>query len=59
MNFKRAQEIFSSNERIKVLHNGTPIWIENLDDDNNLATIKPLDGKYGTFQVPVNDLEEG
>ncbi|HBX23110.1 MAG TPA: H-type small acid-soluble spore protein [Desulfotomaculum sp.] len=59
MDFERAQEIFSSDERIKVLHNGTPIWIENLDDDNNSATIKPLDGKFGTSQVPVNDLEEG
>lgn len=59
MDFERAQEIFSSDERIKVLHNGTPIWIENLDEGNNSATIKPLNGKFGTSQVLVNDLEEG
>ncbi len=59
MDFERAREIFSSDERIKVLHNGTPIWIENLDDDKNSATIKPLNGNIGTSQVPVIDLEEG
>ncbi len=59
MNFKRAREIFNSRERIDVLHNGAPVWIEELDDGSNSAVVKSLNGKPDFFQVPVDELAEG
>lgn len=59
MNFERAREIFNSRERIDVLHNGAPVWIEDLDDGSDSAVIQPLNGKPGSFRVPVDDLAEG
>lgn len=59
MDFARAREIYNADENIRVLHNGTPVWIENLNEDRHSATIKPLYGQWGTSQVPVDELEEG
>jgi len=59
MDFQRAREIYNSEENIRVFHNGTPVWIEELNEENNSATIKPLYGQWGTNQVPVSELEEG
>lgn len=45
MDFKRAREIYNADENIRVFHNGTPVWIEDLDEERNSATIKPLYGQ--------------
>ena len=58
MDFQRAREIVESPENIRVIHNGTPVWIEGLSAEKQSATIKPLFGQWGTTRVPVTDLEE-
>jgi len=52
---KRAIEIISSLGVIEVRHQGSPVWIEQVEDD--FAEIKYLD-KGKRIRVPVNELAE-
>lgn len=52
----RAKEIISSGELIQVLYQGSPVWLENVKD-NNMAEITKLDGK-DKMEVPVYLLVE-
>ncbi len=58
MDLKRARQIINSEETIEVLHNGTPVWIESLNPENFTATVKPLDGRGSSRQVPLDELKE-
>jgi small acid-soluble spore protein, H-type len=58
MDLKRARQIINSEETIEVLHNGTPVWIESLNPENFTATVKPLNDRGSSRQVPLGELEE-
>lgn len=57
MNIKRAREISASPIMTKVSYNGTPIYIENVDD-NNTATVHPLDNPGRRQKVSLSALTE-
>jgi len=53
---EKAQQIVESLGVIEVLHNGAPVWIENLEGDN--AEVRYLEtGEI--IKVPVSELVEG
>ncbi len=56
MDSKRAKEILKSSETIEVLFHGTPVWIENVND-NNSAEITYLETQQKK-DVPVYKLVE-
>jgi small acid-soluble spore protein H (minor) len=41
-----------------VTHNGTPIYIEHVDQQNGIATIHPLDEPNNKQSVSVTNLSE-
>jgi len=53
---KRAKEIFQSPDVISVLYQGSPVWIQNVKEDNT-AEVTYL-GDNTNLQVPINLLEE-
>jgi small acid-soluble spore protein H (minor) len=55
MDSKRAREIINSLGVIEVLHQGRPVWIEDLD--GNLAQVRYLDGR-DSFEVQLGELRE-
>lgn len=56
MDPEKAQQIVESLGVIEVLHNGSPVWIENLDGGE--AEVRYLEtGEI--VQVPVSELVEG
>ncbi|WP_192929780.1 H-type small acid-soluble spore protein [Alkaliphilus serpentinus] len=55
---KRAQEIFSSQNRIPVSYRGKNIWIAELNSGSNTAKIKDDIFSAETREVPVMDLNE-
>ncbi|KNY29174.1 H-type small acid-soluble spore protein [Pseudobacteroides cellulosolvens] len=52
----RAKEIISSGKLIQVLYQGSPVWLENVKD-NNTAEVTRLDRK-DKIEVPVYLLVE-
>lgn len=58
MDAKRAQEIASSTNMINVMYKGTPIYIEHVDQDHELATIHPLEDPNNKQSVSVTNLVE-
>lgn len=52
----RAKQILNSNETIEVLYNDSPVWIENVMD-NNVARVRFLDSDK-TQELPVYELVE-
>ncbi|MEX2104163.1 MAG: H-type small acid-soluble spore protein [Bacilli bacterium] len=59
MNYERAKEILHSSETIEVLYNGSPIWIEGLDDTNQTASISSDQLNEKPTKVSVEELQEG
>ena len=55
MRLNRAQEIFHSLGVIEVLHQDSPIWIEQIKDE--IAEIRYLDTEERVL-VPVGELRE-
>lgn len=58
MNKQRAQEIAVSPVMANVTYQGTPIYIQAVDEKNETARIYPLDQPENEQQVPVNSLVE-
>lgn len=56
MDSTRAKQILNSNETIEVLYNNSPVWIENVMD-NNVARVSFLD-THRKEEVPVYKLVE-
>ncbi len=55
---ERAQEISASPVMADVTYNGNRVYIEHVDQENQIATIHLLDNPDGKQSVPVNSLEE-
>ncbi|MBB6446686.1 small acid-soluble spore protein H [Bacillus benzoevorans] len=58
MNIQRAKEITASPEMIHVTYNGKPIYIQNVDENNDTARIYPLDDPSREKSVSVSQLTE-
>lgn len=58
MNAQRAKEIVESPETINVTFNGEPIYIQNVDDKQEVARIFPLNNPENEMDVPITQLKE-
>jgi small acid-soluble spore protein H (minor) len=58
MNKQRAQEIAASSVMANVTYNGTPIYIQEVDEKNETARIYPLDKPENEQEVSLNNLLE-
>jgi len=58
MNTQRAQQIFDSKDTIAVQLEGEPVWIENVDAANGMATVQIGANPINTQTVSVERLEE-
>jgi small acid-soluble spore protein H (minor) len=55
---KRAKEIASSPVMANVTYNGTPIYIENVNENNSSASVHPLNQPGNRQEVPLTSLSE-
>ncbi|KHF38888.1 small acid-soluble spore protein H [Halalkalibacter okhensis] len=58
MNKQRAQEIAASPVMANVTYNGTPIYIQNVSNDHDIARIFPLTDPQHEQEVNVSSLIE-
>jgi small acid-soluble spore protein H (minor) len=58
MNNQRAQEIAVTPTMVDVTYNGTPIYIQHVDEKNETARIYPLDKPENEQSVPLSSLVE-
>ncbi|WP_240375897.1 H-type small acid-soluble spore protein [Bacillus piscicola] len=58
MNTMRAQEISESPVMANVTYDGTPVYIQKVDSDNNTARIYALDDPDNEVSVPLDQLVE-
>lgn len=58
MNSQRAKEIVESSETINVTYNGEPIYIQNVDENSEMARIYPLNQPEAEQDVPLSTLKE-
>lgn len=56
MDIERAKEIMSSPGKINVLYNGSPVWLENINE-NNTVHVTLIDS-HSCAEVPVYKLVE-
>ncbi len=60
MLFERAKEIYFSPDTVEVLHDGSPVWITDLNDTNSHIEIKKFNPTADNMlEVPVTELVEG
>ncbi|GIP29600.1 hypothetical protein J23TS9_47300 [Paenibacillus sp. J23TS9] len=59
MDVKRALEIYKDTTNIAVKLEGEPVWIENVDEVNGMATVQVGARPTNTQTVNVERLEEG
>ena len=58
MDAQRAQEITNSPIMVNVTYNGSPVYIEHVDQEKQMATIHPLKNPSSKQSVPVTNLQE-
>jgi len=58
MDAQRAQEIADSPTMINVTYNGSPVYIEHVDQQKKTATVHPLNNPSNKQSVPVTKLQE-
>jgi H-type small acid-soluble spore protein len=56
MDANRAKEIMTSPKITQVTFQGAPVWIESIDDTNDIAEVTVLK-QMGRARVPVTELE--
>lgn len=59
MNMNRAKEIYESPETFAVHLEGEPVWIEEIDQANGMATVQVGGSPLNTKTVSVERLHEG
>jgi H-type small acid-soluble spore protein len=57
LDITRARQILQSTQKIDVLLNGSPVWIEGVSD-NSIAEVTALTGSRHKREVPVGMLIE-
>jgi len=58
MDAQRAQEIANSPSMINVTYNGSPVYIEHVDREKQIATVHPINNPNNKQSVPVTNLLE-
>ncbi|MBP1080595.1 small acid-soluble spore protein H [Bacillus capparidis] len=58
MDIQRAQEIVASPEMINVTYNGVSVYIQNIDEKSEMASIYPLDEPNKEQEIPLTSLME-
>lgn len=58
MDKRRAKEISESSVMAKVSYNGTPVYIQHVDELKESARIYPLDFPDKEEDVPLHNLKE-
>ncbi|MFJ7557900.1 small acid-soluble spore protein H [Bacillus thuringiensis] len=58
MNKQRAQEIATSPVMANVTYNGVPIYIQNVDENNETARIYSLNERKNEQEIPLSNLIE-
>jgi small acid-soluble spore protein H (minor) len=58
MNTQRANEIAASPVMANVSYDGVPVYIQQVDENNETARIYPLDQPENEQEVPLNSLVE-
>jgi small acid-soluble spore protein H (minor) len=58
MDAQRAQQITNSPVMVNVFYNGTPVYIEHVDQEKQVATIHPLSNPDSKQSVPLTNLQE-
>lgn len=58
MDIRRAKEISTFPETLHVTLNGTPIYIQHVDEQNETARVFPLEDPENEQVVSVNSLKE-
>ncbi|MQR96166.1 H-type small acid-soluble spore protein [Fictibacillus phosphorivorans] len=58
MNVSRAQQIIESEKEIVVLYNGTPVWLQSVDENNQTARAYTREQPDHEMDIPVNELQE-
>ncbi|MGC4377021.1 H-type small acid-soluble spore protein [Fictibacillus sp. Mic-4] len=58
MNTARAQQIIESPKEIEVLYNGTPVWLQSVDEAKETARVYTADQPDNEMDVPVRELVE-
>ncbi|MCM3719958.1 H-type small acid-soluble spore protein [Fictibacillus phosphorivorans] len=58
MNISRAQQIIESEKEIEVLHNGTPVWLQSVDESKQTARAYTRQQPDNEMDIPVNELHE-
>lgn len=58
MERQRAEEIASSPDMAHVTFNGVPVYIQNVDEQKDIARVFPLDNPENEQDVPLAQLEE-
>ncbi|MDQ6421157.1 H-type small acid-soluble spore protein [Paenibacillus sp. LHD-117] len=59
MDTTRAKQIYESKDTIGVKLEGDPVWIENVDEANGMATVTVGNNPVNTQTVSVDRLQEG
>lgn len=58
MNTERAKQIFESKDMIAVKLEGQPVWIEEVDEANGMATVQVGQKPTNVQTVAVDRLKE-
>ncbi|WEG12880.1 H-type small acid-soluble spore protein [Pullulanibacillus sp. KACC 23026] len=58
MDAQRAKEIIDSPRTIHVLYDGMKVYIQNVNDETEIARVYPLDNPEYIQDVPVGELNE-
>lgn len=58
MDAQRAQQIAASPVMVNVTHNGTPIYIQRVNTQNETARVYPLGQPENEQEVPLTSLQE-
>lgn len=58
MEIERAKQIVQSPEKITVLYQGEPVWIEMVDENTEKAQVHAETNPKDRKTIPVWDLEE-
>lgn len=59
MDVTRAQEILQSNQEFRVMRNGVPVWIEEVDEKSKTVRVHTEGNQADSKVVSVYELQEG
>jgi len=58
MEYKRAKQIVNSPAEIEVIYNGASVWIDQVHENGNMATVHLRRSLEERSEVDISELEE-